>query len=109
MFYPFSFNIKYSLWKCWLEVVLIWGKIVQFKCLIEAQPDTHRNACRNIARPCSPMKVAATLIVSNAVAGRLEFNSGLRHQTPLEERRLQTTDLPNSAQGFFSRPMAGPN
>lgn len=94
MFYPFSFNVKYSLWKCWLEVVLIWGK--DYNLSVWLRPILIRIEImrRNIACPCSLTKVAATLIVSSAVAKRLEPNSvRLRRQTPLEERLLQTTFL----------------
>lgn len=43
MFYPFSFNVKYSLWKYWLEILLIWGEDYEFQCVIEAHPDMYRN------------------------------------------------------------------
>lgn len=41
------------------------------------------------------------------MSGRLDCSSVLRHQNPLEERRLQTTDLSNNALDFFFKYMTG--
>lgn len=46
MFYPFSFNVKYSLWACWLKLFSIGEKTVKWKCVIETRPETHTSMDR---------------------------------------------------------------
>lgn len=105
MFYPFSFNVKYSLWKCWLETLLVWGEDWNLRVWLR-HIQIRTEIC--LACPCSPTKVVGSFIVSSLMAGRLEYSSEWRHQAPpLEEKRLQTTDLSNNASDFFFHCVAG--
>lgn len=65
------------------------GRRIKFKCMMEAYPDMHRNMYGLSLFP--PEGCWAVSLFT--VWWRRDFFSVLRHQVPLEERRLLTTDL----------------
>lgn len=103
-FIHFSFNVKYICGSVGWRAFLFGEKTVKFKC----DWGTSRYVQKYVLpAPVPPWKLSGSFIVSSLMAGRLDYSSVLRHQTPLEETRLQTTDLSNNVLDFFFKYTAG--